>query len=107
MRQHFHTHGRGPVAMQILEDVFGQDPPGKFEDLDQAKVEKAKQTMLRRVLASASSYKGNVLHRFQRIGRGDSMEQREPTFTTTTNDQKNDHPQAGRPRFPEAKLRPG
>lgn len=73
MKQDFHTHGRGPVAMQILEDVFGQDPPGKFEDLDQAKVEKAKQTMLRRVLASASSYKGNVLHRFQRIGRGDGM----------------------------------
>ncbi len=73
MKQDFHVHGRGPVAVQILEDVFGEDSPGRFEELDQAKVEKARQTMLRRVFARASSYQGNVLHRFQRIGRGDGM----------------------------------
>lgn len=73
MKQDFHVHGRGPVAIQILEDVFGEDPPDRFEDLDQAKIKRAKQTMLKRVFASASSYDGNVLHRFQRIGRGDGM----------------------------------
>lgn len=73
MKQDFHVRGRGPVAIQILEDIFGEDPPYRFEDLDQAKIKRARQTMIKRVFASARSYDGNVLHRFQRIGRGDGM----------------------------------
>ena len=79
MRQHTHRN-KGPVAVQILERVFGEDPPHEFGDLDQSKLKCAKQMMLERVFASARTYKGNVVHRFQRIGRGDNMEQRDDIY---------------------------
>lgn len=79
MRQHTH-HNNGPVATQILENVFGEDPPLRFGDLDQGELKRARQMILERVFASARSYRGNVVHRFQRIGRGDSMEQKNDIY---------------------------
>lgn len=75
MRQQTRANNKGLIAVQILESVFGDDPPSRFEDLDREKVERARQMMLEEVLASASSYRGNVIHRFQRIGKGDNMKQ--------------------------------
>lgn len=79
MRQHTHSNN-GPVAVQILEKIFGEEPPGGSGKTDRSKMERARKMMLEKVFASARSYRGNVVHRFQRIGRGDSMEQRDDIY---------------------------
>ena len=79
MRQHAHLNN-GPIAVQILERVFGEYPPREFGDLDLAKLKHARQMMSEKVFASARSYKGNVVHRFQRIGKGNNMEQRDDIY---------------------------
>ena len=76
MKQHFHTHNNGPKAIQILEEVFGKDQSCRFDELDPTQVKRAKDKIRKTVFASARSYRGNVVHRFQRIGRDDSLEQR-------------------------------
>lgn len=80
MRQQTRANNNGPRAVQILESAFGDDPPSKFEDLDREKVERARQMIREKVFANARSYKGNVVHRFQRIGRGDNMDQRDDIY---------------------------
>ena len=72
IKQDFHIKKR-PVVIQILEDVFGDKPPYKFNDLDQDKIKHARNDILENVFGAARKKKGMVVQRFQRIMHGNSV----------------------------------
>ena len=72
MKQDFHIK-KTPVVMRILEDIFGEMPPYRFENLDQDKLVQAKKEILEKIFGMARQNKGMVIQRFQRIMDGNSV----------------------------------
>lgn len=80
MKQDFHVN-KTPVIIQILESIFGENPPYKFKNLDPEKMKRARELIRKKVFGSTVKQKGMVVQRFQRIGRGSSREEREDFYT--------------------------
>ncbi len=72
LKQDFHTK-KTPRIITILEQTFGENPPHKFEDLDQNDLRKAREGILDSVFGLARQKKGMVIQRFQRTMEGNTI----------------------------------
>ena len=72
MKQDFHTK-KTPMVIRILVNIFGEQPPYRFKDVDQRKLAQARKEILENIFGMARQNKGMVVQRFQRIMDGNSV----------------------------------
>ncbi len=74
MKQNFHVL-ENPRVICILNDVFGENPPGDLDLLDVADIEEAEKRILKNVFGHARSKTSLVIPKFQKIPVGRHAEE--------------------------------
>ncbi len=74
MKQDFLTNGK-PNVIQVINKVFGKNPPGDFELLDEQDVKTAENKILKEVFGSIAAKKSIVIPAFQKIPVGNGSEE--------------------------------
>ncbi len=72
MKQDFHVRGK-PKVIRAINEVFGSNPPGDFELLDNNDIERARQKIQRTVFGHARSKTSLVVPRFQNVPSGSGV----------------------------------